>query len=1100
MRLSPKKSTFGRGLFFSVLIALFLVQGLLWADEKRPLMRFPDIHGDTIVFVHGEDIWSVPSQGGTANRLTIHDGQERFPKFSPDGSQIAFTGEYDGNNDVYVMDVYGGNITRVTYHPGSDQVVGWHTKKNKIIFSSGRHSYSRFSKLFLISPDGSGLEELILNEAVSGSFSPDGSKIAFNKLAREHRTWKRYTGGMAQDIYLYDFKSDEIKVLTQFKGTDRTPMWMGDKIYFSSDREGALNIFVYNTQANTIDQVTRHTEYDVRRPSAGMDKIVYELGGTLWTLDVRSGESRIVPVDIKADAAEARPYLKQVSGSVTDFDISPKGKRALIVSRGEVFSVPKNDGPTRNLSSDCGARDKDAAWSPDGKTIAYLSDRSGEYEIHLVDPLGKNKTVPLTKHKDGYRHTLRWSPDSKKIAFADQTLRCYFLDVETKKITEVDKAHFENVDVSLDVKAIYDFTWSPDSRYLAYSKMDEDLVNKIYIYALDSGKIQCVSNGIFNDFNPVFSKDGEYLFFVSNRRFNPTYCDFEWELVYKNAAGIYVLTLKKEGKPFFAFKNDEEGVDKGSKKKNGEKGKKKVHVRIDFDGITERIEPFPLPAGNYRSLAASDSALFYLNGKEGDYNRFEFRGPGSRSLYSFSFEKRTADSVIAGVSGYKLSAGGEHIVYRKGRSIGIIGAEEKDSKGHDVDLSGLSMWIDPMAEWKQMFNEAWRMERDLYYEPDMHGVDWAAMKTKYGRLLPYVSCRQDIQYLIGELIGELNTSHTYVYGGDVRRRASRVNVGMLGVDWEVDEDAKRYRFKKIYSVPDWSRGIVPPLMRPGIQVKAGDYLLKINGRDVSADKNIYGYFLDLTGKQVTLLVNSLPVEDGSREIVVKPIRSEAQLRYLVWVEHNRKVCEEASGGRIGYIHLPDTYLGSSVEFPKYWYAQMRKKGLIIDGRFNGGGLDPDIFLRRLQKPVHAYWTRRFSHDQTIPEFATRAHMVCLTNRQAGSGGDMLPMEFRMRKMGPIVGTRTWGGLVGVSYFYSLIDGGGLSTPDYRIYDPSGKWIVENEGITPDYIVDLDPKEVADGIDAQLNKGIKLLLEMIKSDPRPWPEHGPFKVDKNAKKH
>jgi len=351
MRLSPKKSTFGRGLFFSVLIALFLVQGLLWADEKRPLMRFPDIHGDTIVFVHGEDIWSVPSQGGTANRLTIHDGQERFPKFSPDGSQIAFTGEYDGNNDVYVMDVYGGNITRVTYHPGSDQVVGWHTKKNKIIFSSGRHSYSRFSKLFLISPDGSGLEELILNEAVSGSFSPDGSKIAFNKLAREHRTWKRYTGGMAQDIYLYDFKSDEIKVLTQFKGTDRTPMWMGDKIYFSSDREGALNIFVYNTQANTIDQVTRHTEYDVRRPSAGMDKIVYELGGTLWTLDVRSGESRIVPVDIKADAAEARPYLKQVSGSVTDFDISPKGKRALIVSRGEVFSIPKNDGPTRNLGT-----------------------------------------------------------------------------------------------------------------------------------------------------------------------------------------------------------------------------------------------------------------------------------------------------------------------------------------------------------------------------------------------------------------------------------------------------------------------------------------------------------------------------------------------------------------------------------------------------------------------------------------------------------------------------------------------------------------------------------------------------------------------------
>ncbi len=1099
MRLSPKKFVLGRILFLFALMGLFLAHGMLFADEKRPLMRFPDIHGDTIVFVHGEDIWTVPAQGGIATRLTIHDGQERFPKFSPDGSQIAFTGEYDGNADVYVMDIYGGNITRVTFHPGNDQVVGWYPQTNKIIFSSGRHSYSRFSKLFLIFPDGSGLEELILNEAAAGSFSPDGNKIAFNKLGRERRTWKRYTGGMAQDIYLYDFKSDEIKTLTKFEGTDRTPMWIGDKIYFSSDRKGVLNIFVYDTQSNTIGQITHHTEYDVRRPSEGMDRIVYELGGTLWTLDVKTGESRKIPIDIKADAAEARPYLKQVSGFITDYNISPKGKRALVVSRGEIFSVPKNDGPTRNLSSDCGARDKDVAWSPNGKKIAYLSDSSGEYEIHIVDPLSKNRTVPLTQHKNGYRHTLRWSPDSKKIAFADQTLRCYFLDVETKKITEVDKAHFENVDVSLDVKAIYDFNWSPDSRYLAYSKMDEDLVNKIYVYELDSGKIHCVSEGIFNDFNPVFSKDGEHLFFVSNRRFDPTYCDFEWELVYKNAAGIYCLTLKKEGQPLFAFKNDEEGVDKKPKKENSEKDKEKVNVRIDFAGITKRIEPLPLPAANYRNLAVNDTSLFYMNGDEGDYNRFEFRGPGSQILYSLSFKGRKASAVIADVSGYKLSADGKHIVYRKGRSVGIISSDAKDSKGHALDLSGMKMWLNPKTEWKQMFNEAWRMERDLYYEPDMHGVDWDAMKTKYERLLPYVSCRQDIQYLIGELIGELNTSHTYVYGGDVRRRASRVNVGMLGADWGIDPAAKRYKFKKIYDVPDWSRGIVPPLMRPGVHVKAGDYLLKINGRDVSTEKNIYSYFLDLAGRQVTLLVNSRPVAKGAREIVVKPVRSESQLRYLSWVEHNRKVCEEASNGQIGYIHLPDTYLGSSVEFPKYWYAQMRKKGLIIDGRFNGGGLDPDIFLRRLQKPVHAYWTRRYSHDQTIPEFATRAHMVCLTNRQAGSGGDMLPMEFRMRRMGPIVGTRTWGGLVGVSYFYSLIDGGGLSTPDYRIYDPSGKWIVENEGITPDFIVDLYPKEVADGIDAQLQKGIELLLDKIKSDPRPWPKHGPYKVDKSAKK-
>lgn len=1084
-----------------LLIVLLVMPRTGIATEKRPLMRFPDIYGNTVVFVYGEDIWSVPSEGGIATRLSIHDGEERFPKFSPDGTMIAFTGEYDGNADVYVMNTYGGEIIRVTYHPGYDEVVGWHPLKNKILFRSSRHSFSRFYRLFLISPDGTGLEELILHEAVQGSFSPDGGQIAYNKVSRENRTWKRYKGGTAQEVYLYDFKTNKDRNLTNFEGTDRIPMWISDKIYFSSDRDRVLNIYAYDTRTEKIEQITRHSEYDVRRPSMGGHTIVYELGGSLWKLDVDTKETKQIPVEIRIDAPETRPYLKKVDQHINSFDCSPTGKRALIVARGEVFTVPKEEGPTRNLTNDSGARDKDAAWSPDGKTIAYLSDKSGESEIYLVDPQGKKESIRLTQHKDGYRHTLLWSPDSKKIAFADQTLRCYFLDVATKTITEVDKAHFENVDVSLKLKPIYDFSWSPDSRYLAYSKMDEDLVYKVYIYSLETGKTHCVSSGIFNDFGPVFSKDGEHLFFISNRQFNPTFCDFEWEMVYKKAAGIYCLTLKKKGKPLLPFKSDEEEI--ASKSKDGKKAEKKDHAKkektgelvIDFDGLSERIEALPLPRGNYRNLSVNESSIFYLNAEEGDFNRFEFRQAGPRTLYAFSFDERKEQTVIKDVDGFKLSADGSHIIYRKRNSIGIIKASARDSKGKALSLSGLKMWLDPAAEWEQIFNEAWRMERDFYYEPGMHGLDWPAMKEKYGRLLPYASCRQDLRYIIGELIGELNTSHTYVFGGDLQRRSARVNVGVLGADWEIDEVSNRYRFKKIYRVPDWSRKVLPPLLRPGINVEAGDYLLQVNGQEVSTDRNIYSFFLDLAGKQVTLLVNEKPTKVGAEEIVVKPLSSERTLRYLDWVEHNRLIAEKESKGQIGYIHLPDTYMGSSLEFPKYFYAQMRKKGLIVDGRFNGGGLDPDIFLRRLDKPVHAYWTRRYSHDQTIPDFATRAHMVCLTNRQAGSGGDMLPMEFKMRGMGPVIGTRTWGGLVGVSMWIDLIDGGGLSAPDYRIYDPEGNWIVENMGIEPDIFVDLHSAEVARGYDAQLMKGIEILLKKIKEDPRPWPKRKPIPVDK-----
>jgi tricorn protease len=1079
-------------LFPYLLFLLFALYSLNLSSQT-PLMRFPDIHQDQIVFVSGEDIWSVPAAGGIAQRLTFHDGEERFPKFSPDGSLIAFTGYYDGNPDVYVMNPYGGEITRITYHPGYDEVVGWHPVKNKIIYKAANGDYPGFSKLFLVSPDGTGIEELILHESGNGCFSPDGSKIVYTKVSTENRTWKRYRGGLAPELYIYDFKTNEDRNISNFDGTDGLPMWIGDQIYFNSDRTRVSNIWRVNPQTLEMKQLTFYTDYEVRRPSEGGNKIVYELGGKLMILDLATEKTSEVPVQILSDAPEVRPYLKEVKDFITDIGISPKGERALIVARGEVFTVPEKEGPIRNLTHNSGARDKDAVWSPDGSQIAYLSDVTGEYEIYVTDSKGEKEAVQLTTSKNGYRHTLKWSPDSKRIAYTDQTLTLYVLDVASKQITTVDKANYENIDVSIDVKPIYDFSWSPDSRFIAYSKRDADLVNKIYIYTLEAKDIHCLST-MYNDFNPVFSPCGLYLFFISNRRFDPTFCDFEWQMVYKKVAGIYCLTLAKGNEPLFPFKSDEAQTD------NPEPAKKEetatgLKMQIDFDGLYDRIEVLPVPAGNYRRLSVTDEGLFYLNSEKGDFNEFEFRVPETMDLYRFSLTDKEEAVVIKEINRYSLSADGKKIIYQQGDKVGILSSDASDSKGQPLALGDLKMWLDPKAEWKQIFNEAWRFERDYYYEPNMHGINWDQMKVRYGKMLDNATCRQDVVFIIGELIGELNTSHTYVYGGDIKRKADRVSVGMLGADYEVDAAAGRYRFKRILRSENWSGEVYPPLDRPEIKVKEGDYLLKVNGNEVFSSKNIYSYFQNLANKQITITVNDKPVMDGARTYVVKPAASEYDLRYQAWVENNRNIVNEVSGGQIGYMHFPDTYTGTAVHFPAYFYSQTQKKGLIIDGRFNGGGLDPDIFLKRLSAEPHSYWTRRYSYDQTSPSYSTSAHMVCLTNRQAGSGGDELPFEFQQFNMGPVIGTRTWGGLVGVSMFIPLIDGGGMTAPDYRIYTPDGKWVVENVGVTPDIIVDLHPAEVAKGYDAQLMKAVEVLLQKIKDEPRPWPKHEAFPVDK-----
>lgn len=1092
-----------------LLLVFLLSAGLALAAGSTaaagPLKRYPAICKDLIAFVCGEDIWTVPAAGGVAHRITFHEGEERFPKFSPDGRLIAFTAEYDGNPDVYVMNTDGGAITRLTWHPGSDEVVGWHPLKNRILFRSTRNSWDNFYHLFLVDPDGSNLEELPLPEAAWGSFSPDGKQIAYTRVATEDRTWKRYRGGLAPDIYIYDFATAKDRKVTDFRGTDRFPMWIGAEIYFQSDRDGVLNLHALDPATGKTRQLTSHRDYDVGRPSAGDTRIVYDLGGELRVLETATGQSRPVDVQVRADAPETRPYFKRVADQLTGIDLSPAGERVLPVARGEIFTVPAKDGPTRNLSRSPGVREKDAVWSPDGRRIACFSDRDGEWDIYLLDPLGKDPAMKLTDFKDGYRHSLRWSPDSKKLAFSDQTLRLYYLDVESRQIVTVDKADYEPMDIGLEEKPIADCAWSPDSRYLAYSKIDAALVSKLFIYDLETRQVHPVSQGLFYDFGPVFSADGQRLFFISNRRFDPTYCDMEFQLVYKKVAGLYALALRKDTPSLFPFKSDEAAVTGAPEKKAGEspaetaKAATPPRVQIDFDGITDRVEPLPLPRGNYRALSAGAKSLYFLDAAEGDFNRFDLRDRPAMDLCAFDLEGRKKRAVIDGIDEYRLSADGNKIGYRKNDTVGLLAASAESSKGEPLNLDDLAMRLDPPAEWRQIYTDAWRIERDFYYDPAMHGLDWTVVREKYGRLLPYATSRQDVRFLIGEMISEMNTSHTYVFGGDRHRKPERVQVGLLGADWAADLASGRYRLTRILRAPGWTDNIVPPLAGVGQQVREGDFLIAVNGQPVTVQGEIYRYFEGLAGKQVALLVNDKPVPDGAREVTVTPVADEMRLRYLAWVDHNRQVVESASGGRIGYLHLPDTFTGAAMMFPTYYYGQTRKEGLILDGRFNHGGLDPDVFLDRLQKEVLYYWTRRHSHDYTTPLVVNQAHLACLTNRQAGSGGDMLPGEFQLRKMGPVIGTRSWGGLVGISTFIRLMDGGGVTAPDYRVYTTDGRWIIENEGVTPDIEVDIDPAEMARGYDAQLMKGVEYLLEKIRTEPRKESPRPAFQVDPEAPK-
>ena len=1060
--------------------------------KEARLLRFPASYGDKLVFSYAGDLYVTSSKGGTAKKLTTSDGYEMFARFSPDGKQIAFTAQYDGNTEVYKMPVDGGEPVRLTYTAtlGRDDisdrmgpnniVMGWKDNE-QVVYRSRMKAFNDFKgKLYLASINGGLSEELPLPAGGFCSYSPDKTKLAYNRVFREFRTWKYYQGGMADDIWIYDFKTKQTENITNNVHQDIFPMWTGDKIYYISDRDRIMNLFCYDNNTKETKKVTNFDKYDIKFPSLGNNSIVFENGGFIYSFDLNTQKAEKLTIFIEEDMTGGRSELKDAYKMVRGVDLSKDGKRIVVSARGDIYTVPVTSGITTNLTETSGVHERNSEWSPNGKWIAYISDATGEDEIYIRPYDGSGEAVQLTKNSDTYKYAFSWSPDSKKILWSDKLQRLRYIDIDTKKITEVEN--------TLDGE-LRDFSWSPDSKWIAYSMPRYNTTTVIIIYNLNTGKKEEITDEWFNSYAPSFSADGKYLTFISSRDFNPIYSRTEWNHAYADMNKIYLVTLSKKTPSPFAYVNDEVAVDENKKPEDKKTENKtttdNITVEIDFDGIKGRsLVLNNIPAGSYSGAICVNNTVYY--------NRY---GSGGRGLFMYDL-KSQKETDLGNFSISSVTSDYKKFLVSSNSGYAVIDApKSKISIDKTIDLSNVKAVVNLHEEWKQIYDESWRQMRDFFYDPNMHGVNWKSIHEKYAPLVEYVNNRNDLNYIIGEMIGELNTGHAYVSGGD-KTTPKRVKTGLLGAVLSRDKSGY-YKIEKILEGRNWSKDLRSPLTEIGIDAKQGDYIIAVNGKPTNKMTDIYAALYDKADKQVELTLNSTTNEQGSRKVIIKPIDSEGALYYFNWVQSNIEKVNKATNGEVGYIHIPDMGVDGLNEFVKYYYPQLNKKALIIDDRGNGGGNVSPMIIERLRRELAMMTAPRNGRPATKPAGMLNGPKILLVDNYSASDGDLFPYQFKFHKLGKIVGVRTWGGVVGIRGTLPIIDGGSLNRPEFAHFDADGKeFVIEGYGVDPDVVIDNDPAKEYEGDDQQLNKAIELILQELKTNPVNTPDKFPLYPNKS----
>jgi tricorn protease len=1081
---------------------------LVAGEEAALLLQGPTLSRTEIVFGYGGYLWSVPREGGAARQLTT-GGHESDPVFSPDGNWIAFSANYDGNRDVYVIPAAGGEPKRLTWHPGQDGALGWTPDGKRVLFLSDRDAYADMTRMYTVPLEGGVAEVLPMWRAFEGGYSPDGEKIAYVPNFQWQRAWKRYRGGQTTPIYIVRLKDLQLEKVPRENSNDAKPAWFKEKVYFLSDRNGPVTLFSYDPKTKSVKREIENKGLDFKSLAAGPDALVYEQFGGIYLYDPASGKSNQVHITVSADLPDTRPRYVKAAEQILNAGISPTGARAVFEAHGEILTAPAEKGDIRNLTRTPSVEDRNPAWSPDGRSIAYFSDESGEYALHIVDQsgLGAVKKISLGTPPSFFYNPL-WSPDSKKIAYTDKRLNLWYVDAEKGTPVKVTTELFEDPENAMNP------AWSPDSKWITYTKFLESHLHAVFVYSVENGKESRITDGTADSRFPVFDKNGKTLYFASSTDVGLTngWLDLS-SFQHPLTRSVYAVVLKKgdpnpvepqsdeekvaakseeKGKETDKSKEKEADKEKGKEgeKKEGEKKDEPPVVTIDLEGIGQRIVALPIRAANYVVLMPGKTGILFL-GELADVPRLE--DPPLATVSKFDLSTRKTEPYVSGVGKFAVSANGEKALFKQGpapTSPWIIAATAAAPKPGDgvVNLGEMEVYVDPRAEWNQMYKEVWRIERDFLYDPNHHGLNIPAAEKEYSVYLAKLGGREDLNYLFTEMLGEITIGHMFIGGGDVPK-PKVVKGGLLGADYKVQNG--RYQFARVYNGENWNPDLRAPLTQPGVEVKVGEYLLEVNGKDVRPPAEVYSFFENTAGKQIKIKVGPNPDGKDAREVTVVPVDNEFPLRNRAWEEDNRRKVDELSGGKLAYVHVPDTAVGGYTNFNRFYYAQVGKQGAVIDERYNHGGQIADYIIDQLKRPLRNCAISREGGKFCSPLAQIYGPKTMVINEMSGSGGDALPWMFKQDGVGPLVGTRTWGGLVGIYGYPRLMDGGGVTAPRVAIYGLHGEWEVENHGVPPDIEVENDPASVAAGHDPQLEKAVQVTLEALKKNPVVIPDHPPY---------